>query len=357
MGRSDEISAPPESESEGKGTDRPDSEELRLAALLGDLTQQLRQGRQPDVERIASHDPAIAEDLRSLWAAVWVAEEMGRARSSELEPVSGPGSGWGVETIDQPSSSSDLALARATLAARGAQPAERASTDLRPDRRFGEYEILEELGRGGMGVVLRARSLASGRIVALKRLLHGPESKPEDLDRFQVETIAASRLAHPHIVPVFQAGECDGQPFFTMQYIEGTTLARKLADGPLPGLEAARLLVLVCRAIEYAHERGVLHRDLKPSNILIDQAGHPFVSDFGLAKRIDVDAMLTPRGLCWGRQATWRRSRRGFSATAVVQAGAPRWAPPATSTAWARFCTTCLRAGRRSRRPRRSIRS
>ena len=166
--------------------------------------------------------------------------------------------------------------------------------------RFGDYELFEELGRGGMGVVSRAREIARGRIVALKRLLRGPASTPQDLERFRIEALAAARLAHPHIVPVFQVGECDGQPYFTMQYIEGTTLAQQLAGGPLPEHDAARLLVPVCRAIHYAHDRGVLHRDLKPSNILIDRQGNPYVSDFGLAKRIDVDPTLTPSGAFLG---------------------------------------------------------
>ena len=167
---------------------------------------------------------------------------------------------------------------------------------------FGDYQLLEELGQGGMGIVYRAREHHRGRIVALKRLLRGAGSSVLDIDRFRVEALAASRLAHPHVVPVFQVGDCDGQPYFTMQYIEGTTLARRLADGPMPGLEAARLLVPVCRAIQYAHDHGILHRDLKPSNILIDREGHPYVSDFGLAKRLDVhgDPSLTPSGALVG---------------------------------------------------------
>jgi serine/threonine-protein kinase len=151
-----------------------------------------------------------------------------------------------------------------------------------------------------MGVVFRARDVDRGRIVALKRLLRGPDSTVQDLERFRVEALAAARLAHPHIVPVFQVGECDGQPFFTMQYIEGTTLATKLADGPLPANSAAQQLVPLCQAIHYAHDCGVLHRDLKPSNILIDRDGHPYVSDFGLAKRIDIDPTLTPSGALVG---------------------------------------------------------
>src|SRR5262249_26048785 len=128
--------------------------------------------------------------------------------------------------------------------------------------RFGDYELLEELGRGGMGVVSRAREGARGRIVAIKRLLRGPDSTAQDVERFRHEAQAASRLAHPHVVPVFQVGEVAGQPFFTMQYVEGSTLARKLADGPMPEAEAARLLIPICRAIHYAHEQSVVHRDL-----------------------------------------------------------------------------------------------
>jgi serine/threonine protein kinase len=159
----------------------------------------------------------------------------------------------------------------------------------------------------------RAREVARGRIVALKRRLSGPESTPQDLERFRIEAMAAARLAHPHFVPVFQVGECDGQPYFTMQYVEGTTLARTLADGPLPAQDAARLLVPVCRAIRYAHDYGVLHRDLKPSNILIDCEGNTYVSDFGLAKRIDVDPTLTPSGASLGTPSYMPPEQAGSS--------------------------------------------
>ena len=150
--------------------------------------------------------------------------------------------------------------------------------------------------------------------------------RPPEFERFRVEALAAARLAHPHIVPVFQVGECDGQPYFTMQYIKGTTLARKLADGPLPAQDAARLLVPVCRAIDYAHDCGVLHRDLKPSNILIDREGHPYVSDFGLAKRIDVDGSLTPSGAFVGTPSYMPPEQAGgnFGPTRPARAGGGR---------------------------------
>jgi eukaryotic-like serine/threonine-protein kinase len=247
----------------GHGPTSDESDDGLLASLIDELTVARQAGGEPDVEEAVRRHPALADDLRSLWATVWIAEEMARAAAP-----AGPDEGPRAPAAD--------AL------------------------RFGEFELFEELGRGGMGVVSRAREVSRGRVVAIKRLLRGPDSSRQDIERFRVEAQAASRLAHPHVVPIFQVGECDDQPYFTMQYVEGTTLARKLADGPMPAAEAARLLIPVCRAIQYAHDRGVLHRDLKPSNILIDLQGNPYVSDFGLAKRVDVDPSLTPSGALVG---------------------------------------------------------
>jgi eukaryotic-like serine/threonine-protein kinase len=267
-----------------------DADESLLAALLEELTGLWRQGQQPDLERLASLHPRLTADLRSLWATVWVAEEMARNGLGEREPGEA-----GIEVLNTTAWPPETESAAQPLALTA-----QLGLDGSLQGRFGDYELFEELGRGGMGVVSRAREIARGRIVALKRLLRGPASTPQDLERFRIEALAAARLAHPHIVPVFQVGECGGQPYFTMQYIEGTTLAQQLAGGPLSEHDAARLLVPVCRAIHYAHDRGVLHRDLKPSNILIDRQGNPYVSDFGLAKRIDVDPTLTPSGAFLG---------------------------------------------------------
>jgi serine/threonine-protein kinase len=261
----------------------------------------VQRGENPDVQELARRHPALADELRSLWATVSVAEAL--ARDERVEPSFGD-RGWvdtpEPATAEWPESTEDRADRPRV------EPGPRADRSVsRPAERpacFGEYQLLEELGQGGMGVVSRARELERGRIVALKRLLRGAGSSAHDVERFRAEAMAASHLAHPHIVPVFQVGESEDQPFFTMQYIEGTTLARRLAEGPMPGLEAARLLVPVCRAIQYAHDRGVLHRDLKPSNILLDREGHPYVSDFGLAKRFDAhdDPSLTPSGALVG---------------------------------------------------------
>jgi eukaryotic-like serine/threonine-protein kinase len=279
------------------------SDESLLASLLDELTDAMRRGQQPDLEGVAKRHPTLAADLRLLWATVWVAEEMARNGSHEREP--GTPRDATLETSAWPSTT-ETGTASVGLSSY-AGPATSFLI------RFGEYELLEELGRGGMGVVSRAREVARGRIVALKRLLRGPDSTSQDLERFRIEALAAARLAHPHIVPVFQVGECDGQPYFTMQYIEGTTLARKLADGPMSAQDAARLLVPVSRAIHYAHDCGVLHRDLKPSNILIDREGNPYVSDFGLAKRIDIDPTLTPSGAFVGTPSYMPPEQAGIS--------------------------------------------
>ena len=137
-----------------------------------------------------------------------------------------------------------------------------------------------------MGVVYRARQRSLDRIVALKMILRGDNASSADVARFRAEAESAAQLHHPNIINVYEVGEFDGRPFFSMKLIEGTTLAKRLAEGPLPSRMAAEKLAPICRAIADAHRRGVLHRDLKPSNILIDGEGRTFVTDFGLAKRI-----------------------------------------------------------------------
>ncbi len=169
--------------------------------------------------------------------------------------------------------------------------------------RFGDYELVQEIGRGGMGVVYRARQQSLGREVAVKMILRGQLASQADRDRFEAEAQAAAKLAHPGIVPVYEVGEIDGRPYFSMKHVCGTTLAQRLADGPLPPREAATLLAKVARAIHFAHMRGVLHRDLKPSNILLDEHGEPHVTDFGLAKQTAGGETLTKTGAVLGTPA------------------------------------------------------
>lgn len=154
-----------------------------------------------------------------------------------------------------------------------------------------------------MGVVYRALHVVLGREVALKMILRGQLASAADRERFAAEAQAAAKLEHPGIVPVYEVGELDGRPFFTMKYIRGTTLSQRLQSGPMSAREAADLLGKVSRAIHFAHARGVLHRDIKPSNILLDEANEPHVTDFGLAKQLTDGNTLTRTGAVLGTPA------------------------------------------------------
>jgi WD40 repeat protein/serine/threonine protein kinase len=149
-----------------------------------------------------------------------------------------------------------------------------------------DYHLMEEIGRGGMGVVFKARQLSLNRTVAVKILLAGQMAGGQRLERFRAEARAVAQLQHPNIVAIYGAGEHKGAPFFSMEYVAGKTLADLVAERPLPPEVAARYVQIIAEAIEYAHEHGIVHRDLKPSNVLIDGSGHLRITDFGLAKRI-----------------------------------------------------------------------
>jgi eukaryotic-like serine/threonine-protein kinase len=188
-------------------------------------------------------------------------------------------------------------------------------------RYFGDYEIVRELARGGMGVVFLARQLSLNRPVALKMILAGQLANETDLKRFQTEAEAAANLDHPGIVPIFEVGEHERQHYFSMGFVEGKSLSQRLAEGPLPPREAAELLRRVSQAVEYAHQHGVIHRDLKPANILLDQNGNPRVTDFGLAKKMQGDSGLTGSGQIMGtpsymppEQAGAKRGEVGLAA-------------------------------------------
>lgn len=242
----------------------------RLAELLQLITDELQAGRSVDLDRLCRQHPDLSGELRELCAAVQIAE--GVAAGVSYSSHSGC-----EKLIDgRPAPTGDL------------------------PRAFGDFELLAELGRGGMGVVYMARQRSLNRVVAVKMILRGDLASPEDVARFRSEAAAAARLEHPHIVPVYEVGDCEGQPYFAMKYIAGTTLGKRLAVGPLTDREAAELLLPVCRAIQFAHEHGILHRDLKPSNILIDSEGHAHVSDFGLAKHVSGEGELTRPGAILG---------------------------------------------------------
>jgi eukaryotic-like serine/threonine-protein kinase len=166
-------------------------------------------------------------------------------------------------------------------------------------RLFGDYELLEEKARGGMGVVFKARQISLDRIVAVKLILGGLATK-ESVLRFRTEASAAASLRHPNIVAIHEVGIHEGEHFLAMDYVDGPNLSQLVAQQAVPPKQSARYLQLIAEALHYAHERNILHRDLKPANVLIDVNDHPHITDFGLAKRLEAETDLTLTGQVLG---------------------------------------------------------
>lgn len=234
----------------------------RLAEIFERLTEQSSLAASAALlEEYIGRNPDLAADLRELWATAMIAEDVALLQSGEINRLIGE-SGGAVVCDGLGSSGSPIGV------------------------KIGDYELREEIGRGGMGVVYRAWQASLRRTVALKMIPNAAFASPQDLARLRGEALAAAALSHPNIVPVYEVGEHNGQPWFSMQFIEGRTLSHRLMDGPMQPRDAVQLLVSVVDAIGAAHRAGILHRDLKPSNILIAADGTPFVTDFGLSKRV-----------------------------------------------------------------------
>jgi WD40 repeat protein/tRNA A-37 threonylcarbamoyl transferase component Bud32 len=237
-----------------------------LDAVIADYLQRVEAGEVPDREALLARHPDRAEQLRAFFAD--------------------------CDRLDR-----QAAELRLTADTNRTTDATAPAADLPRIRYFGDYELVEVIARGGMGVVYKARQVSLNRIVALKMILRGELATPLDVARFRSEAEAAANLDHPHIVPIYEVGEYDGQQYYAMRFVEGSSLARH------PRADArteAGLVIAVARAVHHAHRRGILHRDLKPSNILVDAAGSPLVADFGLAKRVDADRSLTESGAVVG---------------------------------------------------------
>ena len=269
----------------------PDEDALRL---LDDYLARLQAGERPDRAALVAAHPELASAIRCLEA---------------LEGMAPPHPEGDPEGAAQG--------APAALAGTLAPPAPNADSidlvDLPPHpeggpevdpggmpRSFGPYELLGEIGRGGMGVVYKARQKDLDRVVALKMILASHLASPEHVRRFQVEARAAARLRHSNIVHIHEVGQQHGQHYFTMEYVEGESLAERLARGPLPLDAAVRITAAVARAVEHLHQQGIVHRDLKPSNILLDRQGQPYVTDFGLAKVFEPGGEKTATGVVAG---------------------------------------------------------
>ena len=232
----------------------------RLQAILHDYLQAVDAGKSPDSQAIVRQHPEFAGELTAFFADQAQVARMAQAMRPALPLADAPTTGI-------------------TPAA--------AIAPLEVIRYFGDYELLEEIARGGMGVVYKARQVKLKRVVAVKMILTGELAHATDVERFQSEARAAANLHHPNIVSIHEIGEHNGQHYFSMDYIAGESLNSRIARGPLPAREAATILAKVAQAVSFAHVAGVIHRDLKPANILLDSKNEPHVTDFGLAKRVE----------------------------------------------------------------------
>lgn len=235
------------------------SREQRLNSIVHDYLQAVDAGRRPDPAEIIGRHPEFADELRDFFADQHqmdrFAQSMNRARAGERTIGTGHTGDTAAEHV------------------------------MPRIRYFGDYELLEEIARGGMGVVYKARQVSLNRIVALKMILAGQLASVADLQRFRAEAEAAANLDHPNIVPIHEIGEHEGNHYFSMKLIEGGNLSALIPVDGSPSRKAIAALSAVARAVHFAHQRGILHRDLKPANILLDANGVPMVTDFGLAKR------------------------------------------------------------------------
>jgi eukaryotic-like serine/threonine-protein kinase len=255
------------------------SRERRLEEVLGEYLQRLDGGESVDRQQLLARHPELAEELQSYFAGGDQVERLGRPAAAEVPRLP---SG---RTLSERSRFEE------------APPAEDKS------RVVGDYELLEQIGQGGMGVIYKARQLSLPRLVAVKMIRRDRLASAADVLRFRSEAEAVASLDHPNIVAIYEVGEHEGEHYFSMRLVEGGSLAQHLPRlaSDLPA--GTGLLAAVARAVHYAHQRGLLHRDLKPANILLDARGEPHVTDFGLAKRLGpkpVEASLTQQGMIVG---------------------------------------------------------
>jgi WD40 repeat protein/serine/threonine protein kinase len=249
----------------------------RVNEVIAEYLLAIEAGRAPDLEKFVNSHPEIAAELRAFFAD--------RAQFQRfVEPVQQVAAAAARNPANVNRDDTDrMAL---TLAPNG------STTTVEPlgtVRYFGDYELLQEIARGGMGVVYKARQVNLSRTVALKMILAGQLASDQDVRRFYAEAESAAKLDHPGIVPIFEVGQHAGQHYFSMAFVDGESLAHRVLNGVLPPREAADMTKRVAEAISYAHIEGVIHRDLKPANVLIDRDGQPRVTDFGLAKRVETE--------------------------------------------------------------------
>jgi WD40 repeat protein len=241
--------------------------DITLSGVIADYLLAVDAGRAPDRDELLTRHPHLAAELRAFFADQDALERVAEPLRADAAPPPEPAPPLGIdETVTY----------------------------------MGDYELRGELGRGGMGVVYRARQVSLNRPVALKMILAGQFASAEDVRRFRTEAENVANLDHPNIVPIYEVGEHQGQQYFSMKLIEGGSLATRMTEVGGDQRRAVQLLATAARAVHHAHQRGILHRDLKPGNLLLDAAGTVYVTDFGLAKRLTEDVRLSRSGAIIG---------------------------------------------------------
>ncbi len=298
-------------------TQDEDALELAVESALAEYLVRCDAGDAPDREAFLAKNPAMRERLEELLAAAdWIEQMAGPTMASlAVAPPSDPNEethpllpiAVSVANIHANASQDPNAVTLPSSAQGGVPsfslgsltPAQELARPVLPCR-FGEYMLEKVLGRGGMGVVYAGRQVHLDRAVAIKMIRSGALASVEEVQRFYTEARSAAQLDHPNIVTVYQCGEHEGHHYFSMDMVEGSDLAKSIQGGPMDGRRAARYVRDVARAIQYAHDRGILHRDLKPANVLVDKDDQVHVTDFGLAKSIGSETGLTATGAALG---------------------------------------------------------
>jgi WD40 repeat protein len=270
--------------------------EERVGEAVAWYFQQVEAGTPPTREALLARFPDLCCELESFLADKGAFDRAAgpAAPQPELTATIPPAPRSTADTATVPPAPCSPTDPSATVACSAAASA------LDRVRYFGDYELLAELARGGMGVVFRARQVSLNREVALKMILSGQLASPEDVIRFRAEAEAAANLDHPNILPIYEIGDHQGQQYFSMKLATGGSLAGRVSALGTEPMAVVGVLLKVCRAVDFAHRHGILHRDLKPGNVLLDADGTPFVTDFGLAKKVEGDSNLTQSGAIVG---------------------------------------------------------
>lgn len=272
----------------------PEPENATISGVIAAYLEAIDAGRRPEPQQLLDRYPQLADELRDFLATQEQLEELGQPLRQACSPA--PVIRLPLEERTLPPNASEPPTWTLPESSGAAGPLPGPNHV----HYFGDYELQREIARGGMGVVYRARQVSVNRPVALKMILAGRLATAADVRRFHDEAEAAASLDHPHIVPIYEVGQHQGQHYYSMKLVDGAGLNQCLPRFKEDPSATARLMAAVASAVHHAHQRGILHRDLKPGNILIDADGQPHVTDFGLAKRIEGGKGLTQSGAIVG---------------------------------------------------------